>query len=83
MLKKFIAISPENKGFIFKRCSMIATPAASAEKICNFLNSINYQINAGEKWYIHDNDYYFNSLITKEIRRFKPGHNIKIYKAEA
>lgn len=79
MTKYFIAISAKGAEFMYKRDSAIAVPASSAAKIAEALNKSNYQLKPGQVWHIHENDSYLNDFITKEIKSYKPGHNIKVY----
>lgn len=73
MTKNFIAITKTGTEFLFNRSSMIAVPAASAEKIAAALNNVNYRIKAGEKWHVYENDYYLNGYITNQIKAFRNG----------
>lgn len=75
-----IAIAAAGAEFMYKRDSLIKVPAASAAKIAEALNKSNYQLKPGQIWHVYENDGYKNSLTTKEIKSYKPGRNIKIYK---
>ena len=69
MREYFIAKSTKGQEFIFDRSSMIAVPKTSAEAIANKLNESKYQLKDGQVWHVHQNDWYFNDLIDKEIKR--------------
>ena len=76
---KFIAIATKDKEFMFKTSTMIKVPAKSAQRIVEALNKTRYKLNDNEVWHIYDNDYYYDSKITKEIRRYSPKQNIKVF----
>lgn len=78
MNKKFIAISPAGAPYLFRMSSAIVTPETSTEKIAEYLNRIKYQIKDGEQWTIHENDFYYNERITRQIKSFSK--SIKIYR---
>ena len=76
---KFIAIATKDKEFMFKTSTMIKVPTKSAQRIVEALNKTRYKLSDNEVWHIYDNDYYYNSKITKEIRRYSPKQNIKVF----
>ena len=78
MSKKFVAISPAGQPFIYRMSSAILVPTKSAEKIADFLNNINYWTKDGEAWTIHDNDFYTNERIDKQIKTFSK--SLRIYR---
>ena len=79
MIKKFIAISNKGSEYMFKKSIIIAVPTKSAQIIADALNKVNYQLKPGELWHVHDNDFYFDTLITHEIKSYRKNRNIKLY----
>jgi len=80
MKSHFIAIAPQGAEFMYKLSSAILVPSKSAEAIRDYLNSIKYQIKAGEVWHIYTNDFYTDSRIEKEIKSFSPKRGTKVYR---
>lgn len=80
MKKYFLAKSATGCGFMFNRSECIAVPTASADKIAAALNRSRYHLKEGQTWYKHENDLYFDGFICSEIRSYKEGGNIKLYK---
>lgn len=70
-MKNFIAIAPKGHEFIYKKSTMISTPAASAQRIANILNKSNYLIQAGETWHVYESGYYEKDFIFKKARIYK------------
>ena len=79
MTEKFIAISPKGKEFAFSRAIMIAVPTSSAQRIADDLTRNKYQIKEGQIWAVHDNDWYYDSDIYGEIKRYNP-RRLKLYR---
>ena len=78
MTEKFIAIAPKGKEFMFDATRSIAVPKSSASKIVDVLNELKYMIkNDNETWWIYDNDWYYNSLIMYQIKRY--GNRMPVY----
>ena len=76
MVKKFIAIAPAGKEFLFNKNSMIGCPAASASKIAAALNKIGYKLKPGLIWHVYDNDFYYNDFILTYIKSYNGRGNI-------
>lgn len=71
MTEKFIAIAVKGQEFVFKKSSMIAVPTQSAKKIADTLNELKYQLKSdNETWFVYDNDWYYDSCIAAEIKRY-------------
>ena len=77
MSKKFIAITAEGKEFMYKTSSMIAVPSSSAQDIADALTREKYQIKDGQKWHVYNNDWYSDSLIARQIKRY--GRRMPVY----
>ena len=78
MTEKFIAITTPGKEFCFRKSSMIAVPTSSAQSIAKTLTEQGYKIKTGETWFVYDNDWYYNDMITCEIKR-NSRKSIKVY----
>ena len=80
MKKYFLAISRKDAEFLYKINTAILVPEKSADKIAEFLNSIKYWIKDEntETWFKHENDFYTDERIDKEITRFSK--RFKIYR---
>lgn len=78
MVKKFIAVSIKGKEYMLDKSRMIAVPTSSAKKIADTLNEQKYLLrNENEVWYPHENDYYFDGFIGREIKRY--GKRMPVY----
>lgn len=80
MKKYFIAVSKKDQEFFYKMSTAIIVPEKSADKITDFLNSIKYWIKDenNEVWHKHENDFYTDERIDKEIKSFNK--SLKIYR---
>ena len=78
MTEMFIAITTPGKEFCFRKSSMIAVPTSSAQSIAKALTEQGYRIKTGERWFVYDNDWYYNNMITGEIKR-NSKDRIKVY----
>lgn len=79
MKPKFLAIAPAGAEFMYKRATMIAAPAKSADKIKTALNNRGYMLKPGETWHIYNNDPYTNDYITRAARVYKNKITITSY----
>lgn len=56
---KIVAITTENKEFLFKVNTAHRVSNAGAEKICKILNRIRYNLkSSSEKWFVYEIDQY-------------------------
>ncbi len=55
---KIVAKSIKGKEFMYSAKSAHKVSERSANLICKLLNDINYHLNEGETWFIHDVDKY-------------------------
>ena len=80
MYKYFIAITNPGSEYMFKKSDVIAVPAASANKIIEALNRIQYKLKPGEVWKLYENDFYYNTLINSVIKSYSPHKSIKLHR---
>lgn len=78
MKRKFIAASIKGNEFLFRTSTMILVPAKSAAEIAEALTQVNYKLNPGEAWAVHENS--DNYAIDKCIKSYSKKRPIKIYK---
>ena len=65
-----VAKSLKGKEFFYVASSAHAVPKTSAKKICDDLNSVNYDLNEKYVWHVHEVDQYDNAFYYAEHQKF-------------
>lgn len=76
MTKYFVAKTTKGQEFLLDLDSLIAVPESSRQRICDALNNAKYRLKEGQIWHIYENDWYYNSHICHEIKRY--GKTMKV-----
>lgn len=67
--KYFIAKTAEGSEYIYSRSQAFFVATAAREDICKALNDVKWNIKAGEKWHIYENDWYTETFIYRVLKR--------------
>ncbi|MBO7734299.1 MAG: hypothetical protein J6S67_17170 [Methanobrevibacter sp.] len=63
-MKKAYVVAKAIKGqeYLYNRNTVLLIPSASAQLICDSLNSARYQLKDGEVWHLFERDWYTEQL---------------------
>ena len=76
MTEYFMARAKKGQEFMLDLSFMIAVPKTSRQKICDALNKLNYKLQKDQVWHVYHNDWYYNSHIIHQIKKY--GKRMKI-----
>ena len=66
-----LAKSVKGQEFLYSKRSAHKVPKTSADKICEALNKINYDLKNGETWFKHEVTNYDDAYIFAETQAFR------------